>query len=40
MSMHERNCKNWATNVKKLLYLLGLNYYWDQQELIDYKFSL
>ena len=33
--MHERNCKNWATNEKKLLYSLGLNYYWDQQELID-----
>ena len=24
-----RSCKNWASNVKNLLYSLGLQYYWD-----------
>ena len=32
--IRNRNCKNWAFKIKQLVYSLGLNYLWDQQELI------
>ena len=35
LEINNRACKNWLVKVRDLLYSLGLNYYWDQQDNIN-----